>query len=85
MSGGESPRVSAGGSPTARESGQAPIDVALRYVRIVRTRANGLVEFEFAIGAPDVCIDMCLPREDFEAFCRTQQAVMLDPHQETEP
>lgn len=48
-------------------------DPAKRYVRIVSTRADGMVEFEFALGEPQLFVEMLLPQPEFEQFCRDQQ------------
>ena len=60
------------------EAQQAPlIDSRRRFVRVLKERANGLVEFEFAIGEPEIFVELILPREDFAEFCATNQAEML--------
>ncbi len=47
-------------------------DPARRYVRIVSTRADGMVEFEFAVGEPQLFVEMLLPPIEFDQFCRDQ-------------
>lgn len=47
-------------------------DVQRRFIRIVHEHANGMVEFEFAVGEPGMFAEMILPRAEFEDFCRTQ-------------
>ena len=32
----------------------------LKFVRIIETHANGLVEFEFAVGEPELFVDCLL-------------------------
>lgn len=54
----------------------ASFDVTRRFVRI-RGEKRGLIEFEFAIGDPDVVVELLLPPDDFRAFCQTQRAVVL--------
>lgn len=54
-------------------------DTSKRFVRVVRERTNGFVEFEFAIGEPDLSIEMILRREAFAEFCQTYQVQMLCP------
>lgn len=63
--------------PAAAATGD--FDTRKRYVRIVRERANGFVEFEFAIGEPDLSIEMILGREAFAEFCRDNQVETLAP------
>lgn len=48
-------------------------DPAKRYVRITAVRADGLVEFEFAVGEPQLFVEMLLPAPEFAQFCRDQQ------------
>ncbi len=57
-------------------------DTRKRFVRIVRERANGFIEFEFAIGEPEVSIEMILRREAFAEFCQNNQVQMLGPRAE---
>ena len=47
-------------------------DPARRFVRIVELRADGMVEFEFAVGEPELFVEMVLPRAAFDDFCATQ-------------
>ena len=52
--------------------GAADWDVERRYIRIVETHANGMVEFEFAVGEPHLYVEMVMPRAEFEQFCKDQ-------------
>lgn len=40
-----------------------------KWVRIVAERASGMVEFEFAVGEPQLFVEMVMPREQFDEFC----------------
>jgi len=66
-------------NPEAGASAPAPdvFDVRRRYVRVLGER-RGLIEFSFAIGEPDTAIELLLPPDDFRAFCRAQDACVLD-------
>lgn len=55
----------------------APFDLTRRYVRVLGEK-RGLIEFAFAIGEPDTAIELLMPPEDFRAFCREQNARLLD-------
>jgi len=44
-------------------------DVAARYVRITGIRNNSLIEFDFAIGEPELFVELVLPFAAFEEFC----------------
>lgn len=54
-----------------------PLDTTLRFVRVRHRRPNGLVEFDFAIGEPELFVEMILPAAAFTDFCATQQAQLL--------
>lgn len=47
-------------------------DPSVKFVRVVETRTDGLVEFEFAIGEPELFVELLMPRAQFEEFCATQ-------------
>ena len=47
-------------------------DVQRRFIRIVQEHDNGMVEFEFAVGEPQLFVEMVMPRPEFEEFCRMQ-------------
>ncbi|CUB05917.1 MULTISPECIES: phenol hydroxylase subunit [Tepidiphilus] len=53
-------------------------DVGRKFVRVLERRPDGLVAFEFAIGEPDLCVDMLLPAEAFARFCEEQQVIHLE-------
>lgn len=57
-------------------------DLSLRFVRELRESADGLVAFEFAIGWPDMAVELAMPRPLFEAFCRQNQVQRLPPYGE---
>jgi phenol hydroxylase P0 protein len=52
-------------------------DVRAKFVRIKQLRADGLVCFEFAIGWPELFVDLMLPRAAFDDFCVRQQVQLL--------
>lgn len=47
-------------------------DTRARYIRIVQEHANGMVEFEFAVGEPHLYVEMVMPRAEFKDFCTLQ-------------
>lgn len=49
-----------------------------RYVRVTEHRADGLVAFEFAIGWPELCVELLLPAPAFAEFCATNRVQRLD-------
>lgn len=54
----------------------APKD-AKKYVRITERMPNGMIGFDFAIGSPDLFVELVLPEAAFEAFCKTNNAVFM--------
>jgi phenol hydroxylase P0 protein len=45
------------------------VDTSLRFVRVTERRPDGLVAFEFAIGWPELAVELLLPAPAFEEFC----------------
>lgn len=62
----------------ASQSGNPDFDPSRRFVRFCRINPQGFVEFEFAIGAPELSVELMLRPEDFEVFCRTHRVERLD-------
>lgn len=64
----------------SNQSGPAgSFDALRRYVRICRERADGFVEFEFAIGAPELFVELMLPAGAFHEFCLANAVIVLEP------
>lgn len=55
-----------------------PCDMSQRFVRVLKRRGNGFVEFEFSIGWPELVVELMLPRPAFDAFCQTHQVRWLE-------
>ena len=53
-------------------------DVTRKFVRVTGEMSNGLIEFEFAVGDPDVCVELVMPRAAFDEFCRREQVEFLN-------
>lgn len=56
-----------------------PLDTTRRFVRVSGERPDGFIEFEFAIGEPDVFTELILGREAFARFCADNRAEVLPP------
>ncbi|WP_066266861.1 phenol hydroxylase subunit [Hydrogenophaga palleronii] len=54
------------------------VDTTLRFVRVLEQRPDGLIAFEFAIGWPELAVELLLPETAFEAFCAANQVQRLD-------
>lgn len=46
------------------------LDASRRFVRIRHARDDGFIEFDFAIGDPELFVELILPRHAFEQFMR---------------
>ncbi|MDI4665626.1 phenol hydroxylase subunit [Xanthobacter autotrophicus] len=69
-----------------RDIEPAPIDTSRRFVRVTHERDSGFVEFDFAIGEPELFVEMILAREAFAAFCAEQRVEPFPPAPaQTEP
>lgn len=55
-------------------------DTTRRFVRVIEERADGLVAFEFAIGWPELSVELLLPAAAFAEFCVTNRVLRLDRH-----
>jgi phenol/toluene 2-monooxygenase (NADH) P0/A0 len=53
-------------------------DPSRRFVRVRRVRDDGFVEFEFAIGDPDMFVEMILPQQALPGFCTANDVILLD-------
>lgn len=52
--------------------------LARKYVRVNRVRESGIVEFLFAIGDPDLSIELIMDGAMFDEFCVRNQVIRLD-------
>ena len=66
-------------------SSHPPMDTARRFVRLSGERSNGFVEFEFAIGEPEIFVEMILGRGAFAEFCAANRVEMLPPRDPDAP
>lgn len=56
----------------------APFDTTRRYVRVTGERPDGFVEFDFAVGEPEIFVEMILPPAAFAEFCHANRVEHLD-------
>ena len=71
-------RASPGDAPPA-------FGVRQRYVRLLQVRPDGFVEFEFAIGEPELAVELILPADAYREFCRHNEVIELTPIRPTPP
>lgn len=50
---------------------------AKKYVRITERMSNGMIGFDFAIGSPDLFVELVLPEAAFKDFCETNKAEFM--------
>ena len=67
-----------------RAAGAASFDPSKRFVRERDTRPDGFVEFDFAIGDPDLAVELMLPKAAFEEFCRVNHVIRITDAQAQE-
>ena len=60
-----------------RSQSEASELLQAKFVRVTRRRDNGLVEFDFAIGTPEVFVELIMPDGAFDEFCRANAVVDL--------
>jgi phenol/toluene 2-monooxygenase (NADH) P0/A0 len=65
--------------PPAPAQPEATFDTNRRFVRVTGERPNGFIEFDFAIGEPELFVEMILSREAFAEFCAANAVEVLDP------
>ena len=53
-------------------------DTTRKFVRVIETRQDGLIEFEFAIGEPELFVELIMPARAFAEFCAANQVTVLD-------
>lgn len=56
-------------------------DVARRYVRFGELRDDGYVLFDFAIGDPELAVELVLPLSAYQEFCRANAVTYLTREQ----
>ncbi len=65
-------------SPSLDTAPLVDLDTRKKYVRVLERRADGLVFFEFAIGWPELLVELLLPAAAFDEFCATHRVIRLD-------
>jgi phenol hydroxylase P0 protein len=65
-------------APDAGTGTGTGIDANAKFVRVTEVRPDGFVAFDFAIGEPEIYVEMLLPRDAFTAFCKEQGVTHLE-------
>lgn len=58
-----------------------PFDVSKHYVRFRELRNDGYVLFDFAIGDPELAVELTLPLAAYQTFCRERSVTYLTREQ----
>ena len=54
-------------------------DTTHKFVRVIETRQDGMVSFQFAIGEPALFVELMMPAAAFNEFCEVNRVAMLEP------
>jgi phenol hydroxylase P0 protein len=46
-----------------------PFNTDQKFVRFIQSHANGLVEFEFAVGEPELFVELLMSQASYDEFC----------------
>ena len=57
---------------------EKPFDTTRKFVRVTELRENGLVEFEFAIGEPELFVELIMAAPAFDEFCAANKVTFID-------
>lgn len=49
-----------------------------RYIRVRSAPEDRFIEFDFAIGYPELFVELVLPRDAFQIFCKHNNVVHMD-------
>lgn len=55
------------------DEAEPPAELAHMYVHVRDVGPEGNVRFDFAIGWPELCVELVLPKAAFDEFCRHNQ------------
>lgn len=64
-------------SETENEKPGCDFDPGKKYVRVSQVRTDGMVEFDFSIGTPELYVELMLPLNAFSEFCETNGVIVL--------
>ena len=55
------------------------VDLTRKYVCVREVGADGNVRFDFAIGWPELSVELVLPQAAFDEFCRRNAVMQTTP------
>ena len=57
--------------------GVGDFDPTRKFVRVLATLPNGLIEFEFAVGEPELVVELVMPKAAFDEFCASNHVEFI--------
>jgi phenol hydroxylase P0 protein len=72
-------------APSSASADLPEVDTSKRFVRVTERRADGLVAFDFAIGWPELSVELMLPAAAFDEFCAVNRVILLDHDGDRDP
>jgi phenol hydroxylase P0 protein len=66
-------------SASSTDAPRPQVNLAKKYVCIRGTGADGNVRFDFAIGWPELSVELVLPQAAFDEFCRRNDVQLITP------
>lgn len=52
-----------------------------KYVRVLEVKDDKYILFDFAIGEPDLSVELILPPKAFVEFCQANKVIYMTPAQ----
>jgi phenol hydroxylase P0 protein len=53
-------------------------DIGKAYIRVTGERLKKFVEFEFSLNDEDLCVELILPYQEFQSFCKRHRATLIE-------
>ncbi len=66
-------------SASTTDNAKPKVDLTRKYVCVREVGADGNVRFDFAIGWPELSVELVLPQAAFDEFCRRNDVRMTLP------
>lgn len=65
-------------------SPKTTVDETKKFVRVTGVLHDKFTEFEFSVGDPNLYVELVLPFDQFQDFCRSHDARQLTASEEVE-
>lgn len=57
------------------------MDITKKYIRVRSSEGARFVEFDFAIGEPDLFVELVMPPAVFKVFCEQNNVIEMNSQQ----